>query len=318
LAHDRVQVVDSHTGGEPTRVVLAGGPDLGSVSLRDRMLRFAHEHAPFRRAMVTEPRASEAVVGALLCAPTRPDSTAAVIFFNNSGCLGMCGHGTIGLVTTLAYLGKIGPGLHRIETPVGIVTANLHPDGRVTFENVPSYRAAIGIAVEVPGFGSVTGDIAWGGNWFFLTEDRPCPIDRKHLGDLMHFTSAIRDALETSGIRGKDGAEVDHIELNGPASSPALNGRNFVLCPGREYDRSPCGTGTSAKLACLYADGKLAAGQTWRQESVTGSVFEGSIVERDGQLIPSITGSAFVTSESTLILDHADPFCWGIEVPAPQ
>jgi 4-hydroxyproline epimerase len=309
---ERVHVVDSHTGGEPTRTVISGGPDLGQGSLKERMLRFQKDHASFRKALVTEPRAFEAVVGALLVEPTQPDSTAGVIFFNNSGCLGMCGHGTIGIVATLAYLGKIKPGAHRIETPVGTVTATLHPDGKVTIENVPSYRAATDVKVEVAGYGTVTGDIAWGGNWFFLSEDRPCSIDRAHLDELMEFSWAIREALNAKGITGSDGGEIDHVELNGPGSAPGIDGRNFVLCPGKEYDRSPCGTGTSAKLACLYAAGKLAAGQVWRQESVIGSIFEGSIAERDGVLIPSITGSAFVTAESTLILDEADPFRWGI------
>jgi 4-hydroxyproline epimerase len=308
----QVHVVDSHTGGEPTRTVIAGGPDLGLGSLQERRLRFQKDHQHFRRAMVTEPRASEAVVGALLCEPTRADCATGVIFFNNSGCLGMCGHGTIGVVATLEYLGKIEPGSHRIETPVGIVTATLHPNGNVTFENVPSYRLASAIQVEVPGYGPVTGDLAWGGNWFFLTENHPCPIDRAHLDQLIDFTWAIRQALAANRIQGADGAEIDHIELQGPGSSPAINACNFVLCPGKEYDRSPCGTGTSAKLACLHAEGRLAPGQIWRQESMIGSIFEGCLVEREGVLVPSITGSAFITAESTLILDPADPFCWGI------
>ncbi|MGC2403055.1 MAG: proline racemase family protein [Acidobacteriaceae bacterium] len=307
----RVHVVDSHTAGEPTRTVISGGPDLGQGTLEERRLRFQNDHQAFRRAVVTEPRASEATVGALLCQATQANCTTGVIFFNNSGCLGMCGHGTIGIIATLAYLGKIQPGRHRIETPVGPVAVTLHADGSVTFENVPSYRLASAVQVEVPGYGLVTGDVAWGGNWFFLTENRPCSIERKNLDQLMDFTWAIRQALVANRIQG-GGAEIDHIELHGPGSSAAVNARNFVLCPGREYDRSPCGTGTSAKLACLHAEGKLAPGQLWRQESVIGSIFEGCLVERDGVLVPSITGSAFITAESTLILDPADPFCWGI------
>ncbi len=291
---------------------MEGGPALGDGSMKQRRDRFQNEHQDFRRAMVTEPRASEAVVGALLCEPSDPTCVAGVIFFNNSGCLGMCGHGTIGLLVTLAYLGKIAAGHHRIETPVGVVGATLHKNGTVTVENIQSYRAASDVEVQVPEYGSVTGDVAWGGNWFFLVRHYPYTIDRAHLDQLISFTWAIRQALTANQIRGADGAEIDHIELHSPSSTPGVNSRNFVLCPGKEYDRSPCGTGTSAKLACLYADGLLAPGQVWRQEGVIGSIFEGRLVERDGILFPNITGSAFITADSNLVLDPRDPFCWGI------
>ena len=307
-----MRVIDSHTGGEPTRCVIEGGPPLGDGTLQQKRERFQKEHQDFRRAMVTEPRASEAMVGALLCEPSDSSCGAGIIFFNNSGCLGMCGHGTIGLLVTLAYLGKIEAGHHRIETPVGVVGAILHEDGTVSVENVPSYRHAAAIELQVPGYGSVTGDIAWGGNWFFLVQRHPYTIDRAHIEQLMAFTWAIRQALAASQICGAKGAEIDHIELHSPSPRPGVNSRNFVLCPGKEYDRSPCGTGTSAKLACLHADGLLAPGQPWRQESVIGSIFEGRLVERNGTLLPSITGSAFITADSTLILDPRDAFCWGI------
>jgi 4-hydroxyproline epimerase len=308
----RIRVIDSHTGGEPTRTVIEGAPYLGEGDLVERRRLFQKDHEAFRRALVTEPRSSEAMVGALLCQPSNTDCVTGAIFFNNSGCLGMCGHGTIGVVVTLAYMGKIKPGYHRIETPVGIVGAMLNEDGAVTIENVPSYRYAAAVEVNVPGYGPVTGDIAWGGNWFFLIKDHPLVIDRAHLTPLIDYTWAVRQALTTSKIYGANAAEIDHIELHSPGSTPEVDSRNFVLCPGREYDRSPCGTGTSAKLACLHAEGLLAAGQIWRQESLTGSVFEGRLVEREGRLLPSITGSAFITAESTLILDPKDAFCWGI------
>lgn len=308
----QVQVIDSHTGGEPTRVVIQGGPDLGEGDLPARTDRFQKQHAAFRRALVTEPRASEAVVGALLCPASDPQCVTGVIFFNNHGCLRMCGHGTIGLVVTLAYLGRIQSGHHRIETPVGIVGATLHEDGTVTIENVPSYRLAAAVDVDVPGYGKVTGDVAYGGNWFFLVRHHPFTIDRAHLEQLIQYTWAIRQSLAAHGIRGAEGAEIDHIELHTPSPSAGINSRNFVLCPGKEYDRSPCGTGTSAKLACLYAEGLLAPGEVWRQESVIGSVFEARFALQAGKLIPSITGSAFVTSQATLILDPRDGFCWGI------
>jgi 4-hydroxyproline epimerase len=291
----QVRVVDSHTGGEPTRTIVEGGPDLGDGNVHQRMLLFQKNHGPFRRALVTEPRSSEAMVGALLCEPSNAECVTGVIFFNNSGCLG-----------------KIKPGYHRIETPVGIVGATLHDDRTVTIENVPSYRYAAAVQVPVPGYGQVIGDIAWGGNWFFLVKDHPFTIDRAHLNELIDYTWAIRQALTANKIHGADGAEIDHIELHSPSSTPNIDSRNFVLCPGKEYDRSPCGTGTSAKLACLHAEGVLAPGQVWRQESMIGSTFEGRLVERDGKLLPNITGSAFITAESTLILDPEDSFCWGI------
>ena len=302
----RVRVIDSHTGGEPTRTVIEGGPDLGDGALPERLLRFQRDHEAFRRALVTEPRGSAAIVGALLCEPNHAECTTGVIFFNNSGCLGMCGHGTIGLVVTLAYLGRIQPGYHRIETPVGIVGATLNEDSTVTVENVPA------VNVEVPGFGQVTGDVAWGGNWFFLVKNHPYTITGENLEQLTNFTWAVRQALAANHIQGAESAEIDHIELHSPSQSPGIDSRNFVLCPGKEYDRSPCGTGTSAKLACLYADGLLAPGQVWRQESIIGSVFEGRLALRDGALIPTISGAAFVTAEATLILDPRDAFCWGI------
>jgi 4-hydroxyproline epimerase len=306
----RVRVIDSHTGGEPTRTVIEGGPDLGDGSLQEKLLRFRQDHNAFRRALVTPPRGSEVMVGALLCEPSHPNCLTGVIFFNNSGCLGMCGHGMIGLIVTLAYLGRIKPGHHRIETPVGIVGATLNEDHTVTFENVPSYRYAAAVEVPVPGYGPVIGDIAWGGNWFFLTT-HPL-IGRANIHQLTAFTWAIRQALIANNVCAAKGAEIDHIELHGPSVTPGVNSRNFVLCPGKEYDRSPCGTGTSAKLACLYAEGLLAPGQVWRQESIIGSIFEGRLALQDGNLLPSITGSAFITAESTLILDPGDPFCWGI------
>ncbi|MDX1998679.1 MAG: 4-hydroxyproline epimerase [Thermoanaerobaculia bacterium] len=311
----RVSVVDSHTGGEPTRLVVAGGPDLGLGPLADRLARFRDHHDRFRSAVVNEPRGSDVLVGGLLCEPHAPDCAAGVIFFNNVGYLGMCGHGTIGLVATLAHLGRLAPGRHRIDTPVGVVTTQLHDDGRVSVGNVSSYRLASEVTVMVPGHGPVTGDVAWGGNWFFLVRDHGLTIDPRHVEALTDFTWRVRLALEQAGVTGADGAEIDHVELFAPSPTPGVDSRNFVLCPGKAYDRSPCGTGTSAKLACLFADGKLAPGEIYRQESVVGSVFEGTVEPdpaRPGAVLPRITGTAHVTAEATLLLDDKDPFCWGL------
>ena len=308
----RVRVIDSHTGGEPTRVVISGGPDLGNGPLAERLERFRSQHDSFRSAVVNEPRGSDVIVGALLCHPVDPACAAGVIFFNNVGYLGMCGHGTIGLVATLSFMKRIGPAEHRIETPVGTVSAVLHGSGEVTVNNVASYRLAANVEVEVPPYGNVHGDVAWGGNWFFLVRDHSLKISPQNIEELTNFTWAIRQALHRQGVTGAGNQEIDHIELFGPSSLPSVDSKNFVLCPGKAYDRSPCGTGTSAKLACLHADGKIREGQIWKQESIVGSLFEGSITVRDGKVHPSIKGSAFVNAEAELVFDPQDPFCMGI------
>ena len=306
-----VHIIDSHTGGEPTRVVVSGGPDLGRGTMAERRSVFRERFDAFRSAVVNEPRGSDVIVGALLCEPLDPSCAAGVIFFNNVGTIHMCGHGTIGLGVTLAHLGRIGPGTHRLETPVGVVSFDYHGGHGVTVENVPSYRHAKAVTVEVAGHGPVTGDVAWGGNWFFLVNDHGQELTLANVERLTDVSWKIRRALTRQGITGAGGEEIDHVELFGPPRDPKNHSRNFVLCPGKAYDRSPCGTGTSAKLACLVADGKIKEGDVWRQESVIGSVFEGS-VRRDGErVIPRITGSAYVTAEATLLLDPNDPFRTG-------
>ena len=318
-------MIDSHTGGEPTRLVVSGAPDLGAGSLSDKLRRFRDQHDDFRSAVVNEPRGSDVMVGAILCEPTDPTCKAGVIFFNNVGYLGMCGHGTIGLIVTLAHMGRIDPGEHRIETPVGTISAILHNTGEVTVSNVESYRTGANIIVDVLNYGEVHGDVAWGGNWFFLVDtqhiqmrkgrnNHSLDLEFKNIERLTDFTWAIRQVLREKEITGANRQEIDHVELFAPTHTPGIDSRNFVLCPGKAYDRSPCGTGTSAKLACLYADGKIREGQTWKQESIIGSVFEGSIKIRDGKVYPSIKGSAFVNAEAELLLDPRDPLSMGIRI----
>jgi 4-hydroxyproline epimerase len=309
---EKIRVIDSHTEGEPTRVIIEGGPDLGHGSLADRRERFRREFDHYRSAVVNEPRGSDPVVGALLVPPIDPSSAAAVIFFNNVGYLGMCGHGTIGVAATLAHLGRLKAGVHRIETPVGVVSAELHGSGDVSVSNVPSYRLRKNVDVDVDGYGRVTGDVAWGGNWFFLVNDNREEIDLSRVEHLTELTWTIRQTLERNHITGSDGAVIDHVELFGPPRRPDADSRNFVLCPGKAYDRSPCGTGTSAKMACLYEDGKLPEGKTWRQESIVGSLFEGHVQVVDNAIRPTIRGSAYINAEATLLLDDCDPFRWGI------
>ncbi|OPA90213.1 hydroxyproline-2-epimerase [Pseudomonas fluorescens] len=306
----RLHVIDSHTGGEPTRLVMSGFPDLKGATIADQLDTLRTEHDQWRRACLLEPRGNDVLVGALYCAPVTPGATCGVIFFNNAGYLGMCGHGTIGLMASLHHLGRIQPGVHTLDTPVGPVAATLHEDGAVTLRNVPAYRYRQHVPVQVPGHGTVHGDIAWGGNWFFLVSEHGKTLDMNHVDALTDYTWAMLKALEDQGIGGADGALIDHIELF--ADDAHADSRNFVMCPGKAYDRSPCGTGTSAKLACLAADGKLAEGETWVQASITGSQFEGRF-EWDGErVIPSITGRAYMTADSTLLIDEQDPFAWGI------
>ena len=309
-----MRFIDSHTEGEPTRVIVEGGPDLGSGSMAERLKRFAADFDDLRRTIILEPRGSDALVGALLLEPTRDDCAAGVVFFNNRGYLGMCGHGTIGVGVTLAHLGRIGTGVSKLETPVGVVAMDMLDANTVTVENVPSYRYRRDVPVDVPGFGTVTGDIAWGGNWFFLVKDAaPCPLDLAHERELTGAALAIQSALWDQGITGRDDGEIDHVEFFGEPLDTRANSRNFVLCPGGAYDRSPCGTGTSAKLACLADDDLLAPGTDWVQESVIGSHFTARYrVDGEGNLVPSITGRAFICAEGTLVQQAGDPFAKGI------
>jgi proline racemase len=306
----KIGIIDSHTGGEPTRVVISGGPELGGGTIAERLEVFREQHDRFRRAVVNEPRGSDVLVGALLCEPSVPDCATGAIFFNNVGYLGMCGHGAIGVIATLERMGSIRAGEHRVETPVGIVSATLNADRTVSVGNVPSYRKARAVSVTVEGIGNVTGDVAYGGNWFFLVENHGLALDTGNIERLTDAAWRIRRAVNAQGF-----PEVDHVELFG---APACGGdsRSFVLCPGRAYDRSPCGTGTSAKLACLAADGKLAEGADWTQESIIGSKFTARyrwIDRAKGIIAPVITGRAHITAETTLVLDDDDPFCWGLQ-----
>ncbi|MEM9064022.1 MAG: proline racemase family protein [Planctomycetota bacterium] len=309
----KLRYIDSHTGGEPTRVVLEGGPDLGTGPLDERLERLARDHDTLRTSVILEPRGSDAMVGALLCEPTDPKYSAGVIFFNNVSYLGMCGHGTIGLMVTLAHLGRLGPGNHLFETPVGPVEVRLLNTNTVEIENVPSWRYASAVAIDVEEDGRYVGDIAWGGNWFYLTTHPTLRLTRENIPNLLRASDRIREALRRAGITGANGGDIDHVEFFGPPDDTSANGKNFVNCPGGAYDRSPCGTGTSAKLACLAAEGKLAPGETWVQESILGSQFHARYrPDREGRIVPMIQGSAYVCAEGVLVRQPGDPFADGI------
>ena len=308
-----IRVVDSHTEGEPTRVVIDGWPQPRGTTMAERLddLRARFDH--LRTAVLGEPRGYDAIVGALLTPPVNPDSAAGVIFFNNGTYLGMCGHGLIGVVRTLEHLGRLTPGDARFDTPVGTVSAELATDGTVTIANVAAYMHARDVVVEVPGYGRVTGDVAWGGNWFYITHADQVPVEISQVEPLARFTLAIQDALRAAGITGANGGDIDHIEISAPPARADADSRNYVRCSGGEYDRSPCGTGTSAKMATLHARGELAFGERWRQEGIAGGLFTGWLTAgRDGALVPHVRGSAFVTGETTLRFDARDPFRFGI------
>lgn len=305
-------IIDSHTGGEPTRTIVAGGPELGRGTMAERRQIFQQDFDHIRAALVTEPRGSDVMVGAIICEPVDPQNAAGIIFFNNVGFLGMCGHGTIGVAVTLYHLGKLDIGKHTFETPVGDVSVNLLTPHKVEIENVSSYRWQKDVVVNVPEHGRVAGDIAWGGNWFYLIKDHNKSVTLSNVDELLSFTQQVKTALSEQGITGEAGAEIDHVELFAPPVDEEIaDSQNFVLCPGAQYDRSPCGTGTSAKLACLYEDNQLAVGESWRQQSIVGSIFEGRVEIRDQQIIPIIKGEAFINLQATVVVDDADPYRYG-------
>ena len=303
----RIHVVDSHTEGEPTRVVTSGGPELGRSSAARRQRSLARDHDQLRRVLVGEPRGIPEAVGALL-GPGGAGVLRSVVYFNNVGYLGMCGHGTIGVLATLHYLGELpAPSSVRLDTSVGPVRATLHDAHSVSVENVPSYRYRSAVVVDVPSYGPLRGEVAWGGNWFFLAEDPPIPLLESRIPELTRYATTLRQALVRSGVTGRGGAAIDHIELSGPSPSARSDSRNFVLCPGGAYDRSPCGTGTSAKLACLAAEGRLREGAVWRQESIIGTVFEARYRRQGRKIVPTIRGRAYITGETEVLIDPSDP-----------
>ena len=318
------KIIDSHTGGEPTRMVYNGFPDLVGDTIQDKLQSFKQNFDHLRQSIILEPRGNDVLVGALLLPASNPKATAGIIFFNNTGYLGMCGHGTIGVIISLAYQQKISAGVHWLETPVGLVKATLHDDNSCSVQNVPSYRHKKQVEIHVPQLGLIRGDIAWGGNWFFLVSEHGQDIQASNVKQLTQVTMQIKQALVAANITGENGGEIDHIELFADSDDTKVDSKNFVLCPGSAYDRSPCGTGTSAKLACLAADNRLAPEQLWQQQGIVGSVFTGSYQHAtdlnniesttypEHTIIPTIRGHAYVCAETTLIVQEDDPFKWGI------
>jgi proline racemase len=219
----------------------------------------------------------------------------------------MCGHGLIGMLVALQHAGLVKPGLVRVDTPAGYIAAVLGANGEVTFDNVPSYRKHHELELYLPGIGNVPSDIARGGNWYCLIGQHEHTLELANVAQLTGYCTRVRRAVNDSGF-----PEVDHVELFGPSPTPGVNSRSFVLCPGGAYDRSPCGTGTSAKLACLAADNKLAPGAAWVQESIVGSTFRAKYRRQGDKIVPTIAGTAHVTADAMLLIDPTDPFAWGI------
>jgi len=309
------KVIDSHTGGEPTRVIIDGGPDLGSGPISERARLLETKHDKFCRSVLCEPRGYDAMVGALIVTPVEKNCLTGVIFFNTSQNLGMCGHATVGLLVTLYYLGKISVGNYKIETPVGIISAQLHDPNTVSVINVESYRYKKGVSIQVEQYGEITGDIAWGGNWFFLVNNSPISVQFENIDKLLNFTSSIKSALKQQHITAPDSSEIDHIELFGESLNEKAHSKNFVLCSSGDYDRSPCGTGCSAKLACLAEERLWPENKKWIQEGIIGSLYSTHYSwSTGGNIIPTITGKAFVTSEATLQFNPLDPYKHGISL----
>ncbi|MGI9177053.1 MAG: proline racemase family protein, partial [Pirellulales bacterium] len=307
---------DSHTIGEPTRVVVdetfAAALALGDGSVRRRRDLFRERYDHVRRALVGDPRGAVAMVGVVLVPPHDPACRLGAFYFNRVGYLDMCGHATIGLAVTLGSLGRIEPGSFRLETPAGSVGVTWHGGIDASFECVPPRRIHRGLAVDCGSGQTVTGDVATSGLWFYLCRDHGIAVTPAEIPRLTDLAWTIRRGLEARGITGDGGEIIDHIVLLGPPSTSGNDGKAFVLCPDGAFDRSPCGTGTSALVGCLHEDGLLAEGRTWRQESVLGGIYEAR-VRREGEiLVPTVRGQAWITAESELRFAIDDPYRTGL------
>lgn len=308
-----MHVIDSHTGGMPTRVILDGGPNLGTGSLKQRADSLASEHEAFYKSVLLEPRGQPGMVAALMVPPVDPDCAAGVIYFDADAVLGMCGHGTIGLAVTLAHLGRIKPGISKIETPAGVITIDLLDQNTVRVTNVESRRVHKSVTVDTAEYGQITGDVAYGGNWFFIVDPSPIPVVPGNIRTLTDRAIAIREACLDQAIGGEAGEPVDHVIFQGASDTPGVHSRNFVLCPDDNYDRSPCGTGSSARLACLAADGLLSPDTEIQQESIIGSPYTLSYQPGPkGGVVPALTGQAHIIADGQLYFAENDPFKLGV------
>lgn len=327
-----IQAIDSHTAGEPTRVVTGGLPAIRGATMADKRAGLQRAHDHLRRALVLEPRGHDAIVLAYLLSPCRAGADLGVVFANDAGYLGMCGHGAIGVATVAVATGMVAaqePVTELVlDTPAGAVACRVAVDGgrptSVTITNVPSFLFRQRVVVPVHGFGKVAADVAYGGNWFaFVEADQlGLMVEKNHLPVLMQAATAIREALVREGVRGRhpdrdDDEIIDHVKLFAPLDGPTPGARALTLCPGAAYDRSPCGTGTSAKLAVLHAKGELATGEWFRSQSVLGTEFRARVVSTtdvggNPAVVPEIEGSAWITGFATFVVDPDDPCAFGL------
>lgn len=326
------QAVDSHTEGMPTRVVTGGVGVLPGETMAQKRLAFLAGHDHVRTLLMYEPRGHSAMSGAILQPPTRPDADVGVLFIEVSGCLPMCGHGTIGVATVLVETGMVAvtepETVIRLDTPAGLVTARVAvQDGAatsVTLAGVPSYCHALDEVVDVPGWGPVRYDMAYGGNFYAIVRlaDLGLAFDRSQHSRMLDVALALMDAVnEQNPVRHPEQPEIDvchHVYLQAPGSTARHSRHAMAIHPGW-FDRSPCGTGTSARMAQLHARGELDLGVDVVNESVLGTRFVGRLVGRarvgdHDAVLPTVTGRAWITGLAHYLLDPTDPFPAGFHL----
>jgi 4-hydroxyproline epimerase len=324
--------IDGHTCGNPVRLVAGGGPLLHGASMMERRAHFLAEYDWIRTGLMFEPRGHDVMSGSILYPPTRDDCDIAILFIETSGCLPMCGHGTIGTVTMAIENGLVKPrtpGVLRLDTPAGLVIAEYRQEGEyveeVRITNVPSFLYAEGLRVECPDLGEITVDVAYGGNFYAIVEPQANYRDMADYsaGQLIAWSPVVRQRLnekysfehpENPGIN-----RLSHILWTGKPVHPEADARNAVFYGDKAIDRSPCGTGTSARMAQLHAKGRLKEGESFVHESIIGSLFKGRVeketsVANKPAIIPSIGGWARQTGLNTIFIDDRDPFAHGFVV----
>lgn len=324
--------IDGHTCGNPVRVVAGGGPNLQGASMLEKRAHFLAEYDWIRHGLMFEPRGHDMMSGSILYPPTRPDCDVAILFIETSGCLPMCGHGTIGTVTTAIERGLVTPkvpGVLRLDTPAGLVVAEYRQEGQfveeVKLTNVPAFLHSEGLTAHVEGLGEVSVDVAYGGNFYAIVDPQPAFRDMADhsAGDLLRWSPILRQALNQKyTFQHPEKPEISglsHILWTGKPTRPEATARNAVFYGDKAIDRSPCGTGTSARMAQWAAKGRLAEGDSFVHESIIGSMFKGRVegtatVAGKPAIIPSIAGWARVTGYNTIFIDDRDPFAHGFQV----
>jgi 4-hydroxyproline epimerase len=324
--------IDGHTCGNPVRLVAGGGPNLSGATMMEKRAHFLEEFDWIRHGLMFEPRGHDMMSGSILYPPTRPDCDVAVLFIETSGCLFMCGHGTIGTVTMALEHGLVTPktpGVLRLDTPAGLVIAEYRQEGRyveeVRITNVPSFLYKEALEVECPDLGVLTVDVAYGGNFYAIVDPQKNYRDMAdHTAlDFIKWSPVLRQRLnETYSFVHPENPAINrlsHLLWTGKPTQPHADARNAVFYGEKAIDRSPCGTGTSSRMAQLFAKGQLKVGDDFAHESIIGSVFKGRVqreVEVAGTrgIVPSVAGWARMTGHNTIFIDDRDPFAHGFTV----